>query len=148
MSKFHQGLYKAKNTSKYKGNSKNIIFRSSWELKAFYYLDNNPKVLEWAAEEIFIPYVHPGDGKIHRYFIDLWCSYEDKDGNIKKALIEIKPHAETQQPVKPTRLTESYKKKVYTYLVNQAKWDAAIKFCAKHNIEFKIWTEKTLKNLK
>jgi len=147
-SRFKQGVYKCKNPQKYKGNAKNIIFRSSWELKCFYYFDNNVNVLEWCSEELPIPYVNPLDKKVHRYFIDLWCRFKSSDGTIKKALIEIKPYAETQKPKMPTRITEAYKVKCATYIINQAKWQAAQEFCNKNGIEFKIWTERTLKNLK
>ena len=38
-----QGKFRPKNPSKYKGDPTNIIYRSSWELTVFKYLDNNPE---------------------------------------------------------------------------------------------------------
>jgi len=72
----------------------------------------------------------------------------ERIGKIKKAIIEIKPHIQTERPKKQSRITESYKKKCITYSINNAKWDAAEQFATKHNMEFIIITEKWLKNIK
>ena len=69
------------------------------------------------------------------------------DDSIKKFAVEIKPYSQTIPPKissKRTVLTESLKKKVDTYVINQAKWEAAKKFCSKNNMSFIILTEKQL----
>ena len=56
--------------SKYAGNPYRIVYRSSWERDFMTWLDANSGVLLWASEEIAVPYVIPGDKKMHRYFPD------------------------------------------------------------------------------
>ena len=63
--KFHPG-----NPKKYRGNVRNIIYRSMWERMLMVQLDRNEKVIEWGSEEVIIPYRSPLDGKVHRYFPD------------------------------------------------------------------------------
>jgi hypothetical protein len=66
----YKGTFLPKNPSKYNGNSKNIIYRSNWELRVMKYFDDHPNVIWWASEELPIPYVSPVDNKTHRYFPD------------------------------------------------------------------------------
>ena len=72
----------------------------------------------------------------------------DGSGNVKKVLVEIKPHKETMMPKKPVKRTPkssaNYDKAVGTFLINQAKWASAQAFCDKNGIDFKIITEKEL----
>ena len=70
-----KGKYIPKNSAKYRGDYRNIIYRSSWELKFMKYCDGNPSILEWGSEEIIIPYRSPLDNKIHRYFVDFYISH-------------------------------------------------------------------------
>jgi hypothetical protein len=86
----------------------------------------------------------PVDGRLHRYFIDLWIKVKDKDGKIVTYLIEIKPESETKIPKKRKYITENYKKEVVTFAVNQAKWEAADKFAKKNGWIFKVMTETML----
>ena len=76
----YKGYFNAKYPQKYKGNPTNIIYRSSYELKLMTYLDRNPKVVQWASEEFFVPYKSPIDGKVHRYFPDFWVKKKNKEG--------------------------------------------------------------------
>ena len=92
--------YNPTNPKKYKGDSNNIICRSLWERKFAKYADLNENVLEWASEEIQIKYFDPTTKKVRRYFPDFYVKYLDKDGKIRKAIIEIKPLKETQEPVR------------------------------------------------
>ena len=55
------------------------------------YCDTNNSVLEWGSEEIIIPYLSPMDGKVHRYFPDFYIKIRQRNGSIKKMIIEIKP---------------------------------------------------------
>jgi len=62
--------YRPSYPNKYKGDSNNIICRSSWERKFCYWCDHNENILEWGSEEFWIPYRSPVDNKVHRYFPD------------------------------------------------------------------------------
>ena len=66
----YKGRFVPERPQKYKGNSRNIVYRSMWERKVMSSLDRNENVLEWASEEIVIPYESPFDGKVHRYYPD------------------------------------------------------------------------------
>ena len=66
----YKGRYKVSNPKKYKGDLKEVIYRSSWELKFMRWCDYNKNVLEWGSETTIIPYKSPVDSKIHRYFVD------------------------------------------------------------------------------
>ena len=69
-------------------------------MKFFRWADLNENILAWGSENIIIPYVNPLDDKVHRYFVDNFIVFKDKDGNNNKFLIEIKPSKQTQRPVK------------------------------------------------
>lgn len=120
----------------------NIIFRSGWEYKFMRYLDSKDNVLEWASEEIKIPYISPVDGKVHRYHVDFYVKI-DNGRSVDKYLVEIKPYSEKFPPQRKrkTRLLEEAQR---TYAVNQAKWKAAEAFCEKHGLQFKVFTEVEL----
>lgn len=140
MFKTYKGKYIPKNPEKYMGNPQNIIYRSNWEQRMFYRLDVDPGVKRWASEEFSIPYINPIDNKLHRYFPDIFVETINND----KFVIEIKPDSQTKPPAKKARTTKRYLTEVSTYLVNQAKWDAASRFCEERGWQFKIATEKDL----
>jgi hypothetical protein len=140
----YKGKYQPKNTKKYVGNPSNIIYRSLWERKFMIYCDTNENILEWGSEELVIPYRSPVDGKIHRYFPDFYIKVKEPDGNIKKYLIEIKPHKQTIPPKKPQRQTKGYIYEAYEYAKNQSKWEAAKEYCKDRQWEFKVLTENEL----
>lgn len=143
---YKQGFYKPKHPEKYRGNVDSIIYRSGWELNCFKQWDNNPRILKWSSEEVIIPYTSPLDNKRHRYFMDGWIRYRNKEGVIEEALVEIKPFDQTKPPKPQKRITNKYKEKVQTYLVNKAKWDATIDLCSKNKTKFVILTEQGLVN--
>lgn len=146
---YKQGFYKPvypekwimPKTSITKGQG--IRFMSSWEKKAFTFLDFHPGIEKISSEPFGIEYLHP-DGKIHRYYPDLLV--KNKDG--KKFLVEIKPLEQTKAPKQPKHLTrnaqENFIRAYETFLVNTAKWKSAKEFCDKNNLEFLILTEKEL----
>jgi hypothetical protein len=140
-----KGRFIPKNISKYKGDYRNIIYRSSWELKFMKYCDMNENIIEWHSEEIFIPYRSPLDGKIHRYFVDFYIKVCDVNGNFQKYLVEVKPKKQTKEPKKQKRMTKSYIYEVTEYIKNQSKWQAAREYCDDHGMQFKIITETELK---
>lgn len=141
----YKGKYKPEKPQKYKGDPNNVIYRSSWELKFMKYCEYNDNILEWGSEEIYIPYVSPIDGKVHRYFPDFYIKMKDKTGKITKYLIEIKPRQQVIGPQVQKKMTKRYLSEVMTYAVNQAKWKAAKEFCEDNMWQFMILTEKELK---
>ena len=140
----YKGRYQPNNPLKYKGNFRNIIYRSLWELKFMKYCDSNQNILEWGSEEYIIPYRSPLDNKIHRYFPDFYIKVNEKNGHIKKYLIEIKPKRQCVEPKVQKNKTRGYLYEVYEYARNQAKWKAAKSFCADRLWEFKVLTEDEL----
>jgi hypothetical protein len=140
--KFKQGFFKPKNSKKYIGKE-DPVYRSGWELKFFRWCDDNTNVVEWASEAIIIPYVSPIDHKVHRYYTDGIVAI--KEGNaIKKYIIEIKPSAQTKLPTKGRKRMSTMVYETARFAQNQAKWDAARKWCDKHGYSFLILTEKEL----
>lgn len=108
------------------------------------YLDGHPDVLQWASEEIVVPYRSPLDGRIHRYFPDFWVRKRTTNGNVETVLIEVKPLKETMEPKPQTRITKRYLREVATWGVNQAKWKAAEEYCKDRNWNFIKMTEQEL----
>jgi hypothetical protein len=140
----YSGRFIPKNPQKYVGDAKNIIYRSSWECKVMNWLDQNPNIISWASEELTVPYVSPVDGKWHRYFPDFLVKVRTKENTLKTMMLEVKPKRQTEEPEKKKRVTKQYINEVKTYGVNQAKWKAAIDYCADRKWEFKLITEDHL----
>ena len=130
--------------SKYQGNTKHIICRSSWERKFCQWCDMNNSIISWASEEFCIPYVSPKDNRVHKYYPDYLVKVKEKNDMIKTYVVEVKPYKQTMPPKPRSRKTKSYLTECVTYAVNQAKWKAAKEFCEDHRIEFKVVTEKEL----
>lgn len=140
----YSGKYLPNNPKKYRGNPTQVFYRSLWELKFMKWCDLNDNILEWGSEEIIVPYRSPLDGKYHRYFVDFYIKVRNKTGQIKKYLIEIKPKKQTVEPAVQKRRTPRYINEVTTYVINQAKWEAAREWCADRQLEFLILTEDHL----
>ncbi len=140
----YKGKYYPSYPRKYKGDPTNIIYRSLWERKFMVYCDKNDNILEWASEEIAIPYRSPIDNRVHRYFPDFYMKVKERGGKVKRYVIEVKPAKQTKPPVKPKRQTKGYIREAYEYAKNQAKWKMAREFCADRQWEFKVVTEKEL----
>jgi hypothetical protein len=139
MSKTFSGIYKPRNPQKYKGDFRNICYRSSWEFMFMRKLDEDPTVDQWSSEEIIINYKSPIDGRNHRYFPDFLVIKKDKT-----YLIEVKPKKQTKPPQKKKKITKSYIREVATYGINEAKWEAAKEYCKKRHWNFVILTEVEL----
>lgn len=140
----YSGRYHPNNPKKYKGDYNNIVYRSLWERKFMVYCDRNSAILEWGSEEIVIPYISPLDGKRHRYFPDFYIKVKQKDGSVKKMIIEVKPKKQCKPPSVPKRKTKHFINEVRTWGVNKAKWEYAIEFCKDRGMEFVILTEDHL----
>lgn len=132
------GRFLPKNPSKYLGDHNRIMWRSSWELRLFQWLDTTPAIIQWASEEFSIPYLHPFDGKVHQYYPDALVIYKDKYGNIKKEIVEVKPYKET---VLTPRATDRDKQAL---AINMAKWRFASDFATKQGLTFRVITEKSM----
>lgn len=136
-----QGYFIPQNPQKYiniktrMNESEYPVYRSSWELKFFKYLDTCDSIKKWTSEPLGIKYIHPFDGKIHHYYPDFLIVRETPNGDIK-ILVEIKPKSQTLNP------KSKYDKIQHT--INLAKWDAAKKWCRENNTEFCILTEREL----
>lgn len=148
--KYKQGFFHPQNPMKYIGDPTNIKFRSSWEYAFCTFLDMNEKIIKWSCEQPVITYSDLR-GKVHRYYIDFFyqiCPNGDSN-NLKNVIAEIKPSSELVPPQKPVnesgKKLESYEYAVRTHIKNKLKWDAAVDYAKKHNMEFVIITEKTLK---
>lgn len=130
-------MFVPKNPSKLVGNAK-PTFRSSWELTVMNFLDTHPSVLQWASESISIPYVNPLTGEQRRYIPDFMVLYQDKNGQRRAEIVEVKPMKEA--------LMESAKNKrdAAVILINTAKWAAAMAWCKKNGMTFRVLTENDI----
>ena len=141
----YKGRYTPQNPKKYRGDYKNIIYRSLWERKFMVYCDQSDNVVEWGSEEVIIPYVSPLDGRIHRYFPDFYIKVKQASGKLKKFIIEVKPKKQCSPPnPNPNRRTKRWISEVRTWGVNEAKWKSAVDWCDNNGMEFKILTEDDL----
>jgi len=137
MPKYSQEYFVPKNPHKLIGNAK-PFYRSGWELAFMTFLDNHPSVIQWASESIKIPYTNPLTGKRSQYVPDFLVLYQDKNGRQKAELVEVKPKKEA--------MIENAKSKrdKAALILNTAKWAAAMEFCKKNGLEFRIINEDHL----
>lgn len=136
--------YVPKNPKKY-GGEYPIIARSQWEAAFMQYCDINPSILLWGSEPVAVPYFDPIKKKNRRYYPDFLIRVRDKAGKEKTYMVEIKPYKEVVPPKVTKKKSES--SKIYesaTYITNIAKWKSAEDYCKKHNMTFRILTEKEL----
>ena len=140
----HKGRYRVKNPNKYTGDINSIIYRSTWELKFMKWCDENTSVLEWGSETTIIPYISPIDKKFHRYFVDFYIKVKNKENELQRYLVEIKPDRFTKAPEKPARMTKKFINEVLQFGINEAKWKAATEFCDDRKMKFIILTENDL----
>lgn len=139
----HKRKYRPLNEGKYLGDVRNIVARSSWERIFMIWCDKNPAVKKWSSETVIIPYISPLDGKPHRYFVDFYVEFMNtKTGKIQKRIIEIKPRIQRMEP--RNKQSASYKKAVETYVVNQAKWEAADAWAKANGMDFCVLDEYDL----
>jgi hypothetical protein len=165
-SKYHSGLFIPKNKDKViKLNDKGgQIYRSSLEYKIMVWLDGKSDIVRWCSEYIVIPYqlthFEGGDVKVkeHRYFTDFYYEMEMPDGELKKVVVEVKPHKEYQMvqdlnegklqiPDKGTKKLKNFEYSLKMAYQNKNKWENAIKWCNKKGYHFIIITEEHLKKM-
>jgi len=135
MGRFAQGKYTLKNPDKYVG-TKTPTYRSSWEFAFMKFCDEHPHVSKWASEAIRIPYRNPLTGKQTIYVPDFFIAYSDAKGKQNVEVIEVKPENQTlREKVGRSRHNQAH------WIVNQAKWEAANKWCKQKGIRFRIVNE-------
>lgn len=140
-----KGKFRPSNPDKYKGDSSNIIYRSSWERIFMNWCDTREHIISWQSEEKSLWYFDPIAKKNRRYFPDFIIKYENNKGMVMTEMIEIKPFRQVQgPPVNPKRKTKSWVYAVQTYATNQAKWKAAREICENRGWSFRLVTEKEL----
>jgi hypothetical protein len=145
---FTQGYYTIVNSEKYIGDTRKIIFRSSWERKFCIFCDNSERVIKWSSEPFPIQYMNPIDKKVHDYNIDFYAKMFDVHGVLNDYLVEIKPKSKLLKPPKPKKETlkqiKQYNYSVKEYIVNNAKFAAARLFAMKRGYKFIVLTEEFL----
>lgn len=138
-----KGFFIPKNKSKYVGNPDQIIWRSTWELKIMGILDGNPNVIYWSSEELVIPYYDPIRGCNRRYFPDFLVKIRTSTGEVKTAILEVKPDYQTNlRKPPPKRMSRKFISEAMDVATNHAKWEAATKFAKEQGWEFRVVTEK------
>ena len=136
-----KGIYHPTHPEKCRSDVRNIRFDSGWELTVLRKLDGSDTILEWAYEPIAIPYWNPVKCQRSNYYPDFWIKYRTQTGEIKQAIVEVKPLKETRPPM---RKGKRFDEAMSTYRVNVAKWTAARQLCAQRGMEFLIITERYL----
>ena len=131
------GFYELKNPHKYLGVNRKLKYRSMWERNIMKWCDMEHNIVRWSYEQIIIPYKSPIDKRNHKYYPDFYIERSNEKG-IEKFLLEVKPQNQVINPAKKAIAT-IYEMK--TYAVNEAKWIAALRYCKKRNLTFKIITE-------
>jgi len=135
MKKFASGVYTPQNSQKYVGNHK-PKFRSGWELTFMKFCDNNDNIIAWASEAIKVPYKNPFTGKQTVYVPDFFVMYQDKHGNKRGEIVEIKPK---KQSIIESKIASA--KDRATVALNYAKWQAASVYCKRQGLTFRVITE-------
>lgn len=97
-----------------------VFYRSSYELKAFEIIEADEQVQNFTVEPFSIEYEY--QHSVHRYVPDILI--KKTDGS--RELIEIKPNYALQHDI------------------NILKRNAAIEWCSKNYMTFRIWTEDDL----
>lgn len=136
-----QGRFRPKNPQKYIGDSSQIYYRSSLELRVMRKFDESPDVVGWASEELTVDYYDPVKRRSRRYFPDFIV--KRKDG--KTMMVEVKPASQSAPPVhKKGKRRSRIISEELTWANNRAKWEAARKFCERNGWEFVVLTEKEI----
>ena len=137
--KYDQGKYTCKNPGKYFGKH-TPTYRSSWELVFMRMCDGHPSVIGWASEGHAIPYRNPFTGKHTRYVPDFMIVYQNKKGEKRMEMVEIKPSTQSSLTEAKSRTDKA------AVALNHAKWTAANEWCKRKGIKFRIITEKEIFN--
>lgn len=140
---YKQGIYQVKNWEKYIGTN-NPTYRSEWEQYVFEWADRNKNILKWGAEVVVVPYYNEVKGRKARYIVDVYLEYLDKEGNLQKDLVEIKPYNQTLPPKRGKKRKDVYDHEVLTWIQNNCKWKEAQKYASERGWNFRIITENSI----
>ena len=142
---YKQGIYKPTNKAKCV-NKAPVVYRSWLEARLFRFLDNSPSVLEWGSEVVVIPYFKSIENRMARYYMDVYAKMKIGE-NVKKFLIEVKPHKFTLPPVPGRKAMKTVIYENTQWSINQDKWKFAQKWAEMNKYEFMIITEKNIEKL-
>lgn len=139
---FKRVNYQPLNPKKYTGKYP-IVLKSGWEEDFVRRnCDLNPSCISWNYEPWSIPYFDPITGSQKVYMPDLLMTYATKAGGTKTTLVEIKPIREYLAGYAETRQHAMVQAR------NMAKFKAAIAWCMRRGIEFKVITEAQMYGVK
>ena len=145
--RFKQGYYTPMFPEKYRTNTKQIIYRSSWEYKLCKWFDLTPEVIEWASEPLSIKYFYTVDNNMHTYYPDFYFAYKKPDGRILKYIVECNPSNKLVKPNEQKRRTpntiKNYNYLMECFLKNSCKRKYARKWCEDNGYLFVYVTEKS-----
>ena len=132
-----QGPFIPQNPQKLIGQQ-SVMARSSWERTVMNFLDTHPSVIQWASESIRVNYINPLTGKRSQYVPDFMIIYQDKNGNRKHEIVEVKPKSQALAEHAKSRYDKAMQ------IVNMAKWAAALAWCKQNGMTFRILTEDSI----
>jgi len=138
MANYAQGIFVPTQPQKYIGKH-NPKYRSGWEFTFMQFCDKNKNVIQWSSESIIIPYIHPLTGKRTNYIPDFLVVYENKHGQQKAEIVEIKPK---KQSLIESKVANARDRAVVA--INHAKWASAMAFCKQNGLTFRVITEDDL----
>jgi hypothetical protein len=138
MANYAQGIFVPTQPQKYIGKH-NPKYRSGWEFTFMQFCDKNKNIIQWSSESIIIPYMHPLTGKRTNYIPDFLVVYENKHGQQRAEIVEIKPK---KQSLIESRVASARDRAVVA--VNHAKWASAMAFCKQNGLTFRVITEDDL----
>lgn len=116
--------------------NKTPTYRSGWEFAFMRFCDEHPAITNWASEAVKIPYRNPLTGKYTIYVPDFFIAYADKNGQKRVEVIEVKPENQTlKEKLGRSRHNQA------SWIVNQAKWEAARAWCKQQGIVFRVVSE-------
>jgi hypothetical protein len=133
--RFAQGKFTLKNPEKYLG-TKDPLYRSSWEFAFMKFCDESPSIAKWASEAVRIPYRNPLTGRYTIYVPDFFINYVDKGGQPHAEIVEIKPQNQSLKEKVGKNLNNQA-----SYILNQAKWEAATAWCRQKGLKFRVINE-------
>ena len=133
--RFAQGKFTLKNPDKYMG-TKDPLYRSSWEFAFMKFCDESPSIAKWASEAVRIPYRNPLTGRYTIYVPDFFINYVDKGGQPHAEIVEIKPQNQSLREKVGKNLNNQA-----SYILNQAKWEAATAWCRQKGLKFRVINE-------
>lgn len=102
------------------------------------FLDEHPSVIQWGSECVKIPYVNPLTGRHTVYVPDFLIKYQDSKGAQRVELVEVKPHKESFMEAAKSKRDKAF------VILNTAKWVAALHWCQKNGVTFRILNEQDI----